>query len=71
MADHETPDTLAELYALRDGETDAEARLRWHRDPAHPFALGEHSLEEVEEAVRNGWPEARPSATVREIEAPE
>lgn len=43
----------------RPGETDAEARLRWHEDPENPFALGPVSLAEVREAVANGWPEAR------------
>lgn len=41
------------------GETDAEWRLRRHNDPDDLFKLGETSLAEVEEAVANGWPEAR------------
>ena len=46
-------------YAPREDETDAEWRLRRHNDPDDPFILGDWSLIEVQEAVDNGWPEAR------------
>lgn len=45
-------------FEIRDGETDAEARLRWHEDPEIPFFLGSVSLAEIKLAIDNGEDEA-------------
>lgn len=50
---------MSEIPQPNPGETDAEWRLRRHEDPDDPFTLGDVSLAEVQEAVANGWPEAR------------